>query len=188
MKVVYSKEACELMAQQLVAEQAEIVKKQAAIEGLKMAMLEKKKQIIKDCFNNFCFEFDKPMFALELDFSGFELDFMTVRMYFGADPYTAMPESTKLTKREKELLEKYSKALCCLPNPNNQEYGRAARMALEELRQLKNHLDLLVYRSWHIFMDDLTRPDFFSNTGLRLWGVKGMYKPAYLLEDLACKG
>ena len=187
MKEVYSKEACELMAQQLIAEQAEIVKREAAIEGLTKAMLEKKKQIIRECFENFLFEFDKPMYALELDFSDFDCGFMTVCMYFGADPYKAVPKSTKLTKREKELLEKYRKSLCYLPNRFNREYGRAARMALEDLSQLKNHLDLLVFRSWAIFMDDFTKPDFFSNTGLRLWGVKGMHKPAYLLEDLACK-
>ena len=35
MEVVYSKEACELLAKQLMAEQAEVIKKEATVEGLK---------------------------------------------------------------------------------------------------------------------------------------------------------
>ena len=144
--------------------------------------MEKKKQIIRDCFNQFVFDFNREMLALELDFCDFENDYMTVHMFFGANPYKE-PKGVKLTKREAELLEKYRKALCYLPGPYDQGKGKEARRALEELLHLKNRVCMLIHLSWEVFVSESSQPGFFDNSGLEVSGIKGMRNSKHILED-----
>lgn len=67
---IYSKQVCELLAQQLATEQAEVLKHQAIVEGIQKTIFDKKKEIIKRIVNNYFFSFEDKLYsALNLMFS-----------------------------------------------------------------------------------------------------------------------
>ena len=177
-----SKEVCEQLAQQLVEEQADLVKKEAVVNGLKDAIFRKKTEIIKSKIEYQFFQFDRLMHPLSISFS-YCSDYMSVSICFGAVPDEAIPAGVILTKREKELFEIYKESFNKYLGWEKPEDGMEAWRKILELRQLKNGLNLGKYESWLIRLSDATDPDFFTRTGLTLGGYQGMSLKPTMLEN-----
>ena len=177
-----SKEVCEQLAQQLVKEQAELVKQDAVVNGLKDAIFRKKAEIIKDRIDGHFFKFDRLMYPLSISIL-YASYYMAVSICFGADPDEAIPIGVILTKREKDLFEGYKTSFNNFLDWERPEDGMEAWRKILELRQLKNGLNLGKYKNWLIRLSDATDPDFFTRTGLTLGGYQGIsFKPT-MLED-----
>ena len=177
-----SKEVCEQLAQQLVKEQAELVKQDAVVNGLKDAIFRKKAEIIKDRIDGQFFQFDRLMYPLSISIS-YGSYYMAVSICFGADPDEAIPIGVILTKREKELFESYKESFNKYLDWERTEDGMEAWRKILELKQLKNGLNLGMYKNWLIGLSDATEPGFFTRTGLTLGGYQGMSLIPTMLED-----
>lgn len=175
-----SKEVCEQLAQQLVKEQAELVKQDAVVNGLKETIFKKKTEIIKCKIDGSFFQFDRLMYPLSITISH-DSDYMEVSICFGADPDEAIPTGMILTKREKDLFEGYKISFNNFLDWSRPDDGKEAWKKILELKQLKNGLNLGMYKNWLIRLSDATEPDFFTRTGLTLGGYQGIsFKPTML--------
>lgn len=162
---IYSKKACELLAQELVTEQAEVVKHQAIVEGIRKTIFGKKKEIIKPIVENYFFHFDGRKFsALDLSFSECD-NLMFVSITFGEDPEAVDLEL--LTKREAELMKQYSESYDRAID-DMKGAGEEAIRAARNLLVLKNNVNLLKYVHCTIHTDDANKPEFFVETGIKI--------------------
>jgi len=179
---IYSKQVCGLLAQQLVTEQAEVLKHQAVVESIRKTIVEKKKEIIKRIVNDNFFRFNGIRYsALNLSI-GEGRDIVIVSITFGAHPEVIDWEE-KLTRREAELLKEYSENYDKTIDYNGDEYGKNATRAANELKLLKNHIDLLKFHFFTIDISEAVEPEFFEGTGLIIRGRMG----ARYLEDYIAK-
>ena len=181
-KINMPKEVCERLAQQLVEEQAELVKREAVVNGLKDAIFRKKKEIILYKIDGSFFRLDRLMYPLSITISH-DSEYMDVNICFGADPDEAIPTGMILTKREKDLFEGYKTSFNNFLDWERPEDGMEAWKKILELKQLKNGLNLGKYKNWLIRLSDATEPGFFTRTGLTLGGYQGMSLIPTMLED-----
>ena len=164
--ILISKPVCEYLAQQFLEEQAEVVKHQAIVEGLRKTIFDKKKEIIKRILENNFFCFDGIMYSI-LDISFGECNTaMLVGMTFGKTPKAIYQE--QFTKREAELFKQYRKSFENSFDGVDKEEGREAIRAARDLWGLKNKLDLLRFDTHLIEMSEAVKPGFFDETGIKI--------------------
>lgn len=164
--ILISKPVCEYLAQQFLEEQAEVVKHQAIVEGIRKTIFDKKKEIIMRILPNNFFCFDGIMHSI-LDVSFGECSSaMLVNMTFGKDPMGVDQE--QLTKREAEFLRQYRKSFENSFGCEGKEAGREAIRAARELWLSKNKLNLLRFDTHQIEMSEAVKPGFFDETGIRI--------------------
>ena len=91
----------EKLAQQLVEEQAELMKRQATVEGLKKAIREKKLSIVKQCVEGKMLKLDgKAGGVAQLECCDCE-DSMKILLHFGVDPIMVVQDVATLTWKER---------------------------------------------------------------------------------------
>ena len=175
---IYSKQVCGLLAQQLVTEQAEVLKHQAVVESIWKTIVEKKTDIIKRIVNGNFFRIDGIRYLalkLSIEENG---DMLVVDITFGITPDVIGSEE-KLTRREAELLKEYRDNYDKTIFGNIGEYGGKAVHAARELKYLKNQIYLLRIKSFNIDMTKAFEPKFFEESGLLIRDCRG----ARNLED-----
>lgn len=163
---IISKPVCEYLAQQLLEEQAEVVKHQAIVEGIRKAVFDKKKEIVRRILEDYFFSFDGIMHStLDISFGDCSTALL-VSMTFGKDPETVDKES--LTRREAELVRQYRKSFEKSFDGMDKEAGREAIRAARDLYGLKNKLNLLRFDTFMFELNDAVKPSFFEETGIRI--------------------
>lgn len=166
----FSKQVFEQIAQDLVKEQAELLKHQTLVEEYKKILVEGKKEIIRKLVKGKRLYFDgKPVIVLEVQFD-VEDNKLGVTVIVGLDPFKEKIPSS-LTKSEKRLLEQY-KVQFRFHEPGEDRFLEPTWEGINKLSCLKNHFDLARCYYWTLDMNDAIQPDFFSRSGLNS-GVYG---------------
>ena len=156
---------CELLAQQLVEEQAELVKREAVVEQIKCSLREKKMEVIKRRLVGRVIRYNHRKFIVtEIERDDYDNGlFVMVRL--GEIP-NAYLERTDLTKREKELLLDYKEALkSCRWNLTPQRSERV-RDAVEQIRPLKHGINLEEFFNGCFNFEEFSQPGFFNHSGI----------------------
>ena len=174
----------EKLAQQLVEEQAELIKKEAIVQGLKKAIREKKLEVIEQCVDGKMLKLDgKKGVVAQLECCDCE-DSMEIILHFGVDPIMVVQDVATLTRKERELLREYKpyydSCKCYLDEVLGSDILNIAR----QLKKLKHGIEIIISYTWHISYDDATQPDFFERTGLAVGGYIGCGVERKMLEDV----
>ena len=179
---IVSNSVCELLAQQLVEEQAEVIKHQGTVNNIKRTILEKKTEVIRKLVEGRMYKFEgKRVIVIEV--SSFESqDGIFVMLSFAEDP-ASVNKQTSLTKREKELLEKYSEAFKHCRHHFDEYWGSEALRAAYALGSLKHGINLLDERYWEFSFDEAKDPSFFKTSGITVDAFRGCGYENVLLED-----
>jgi hypothetical protein len=180
--IFVSNSVCELLAQQLVEEQAEVIKHQGTVNNIKRTILKKKTEVIKKLVEGRMFKFEgKRVIVIEV--SSFESeDGIFVMLSFAEDP-VSVNKQTSLTKREKELLAKYSEAFKHCRRHFDEYWGSEALRAAYALGSLKHGISLLDERYWEFSFDKAKDSDFFKTSGITVDAFRGCGYENVLLED-----
>lgn len=174
----------EKLAQQLVEEQAELIKKEAIVQGLKKAIREKKLSIVKQCVEGKMLKLDgKTGVVAQLECCDCE-DSMKILLHFGVDPIMAVQNDATLTKKERKLLQKYKQYYGSCKCYLDEVLGSDVLDIARQLKKLKHGIELIIPYAWHISYDDATQPDFFVKTGLAVGGYIGCGVERKMLEDV----
>ena len=163
---IYSNSVCELLAQQLATEQADVVKHQAIVESIQKTIFSKKKEIIKRIVDTYFFYFEgKRYSALDLSF-GESDGKLIVSINFGIDPTEIDLEG--LTRRETELLKQYRKDFERSIDYEDKEACSHAISVARSVYWLKNRINLLRFETNSIHIDQAISPGFFEETGINI--------------------
>lgn len=182
-KNFFSNKVYQLLIQQLATEQAEVVKHQAVVDGIKNRIFEAKKSLIMDKILDDAFLIDgKKVYAIEVQVDQKENE-ISVFVRFAVSPEYAIQEGIILTKREAELFAEYREAFeQYLHSVDGTIIERLINLAYSLIR-LKNHVSLYDYQSWDFPYEDADQPDFFKRTGLTTGEYKGYTTNQLMLED-----
>lgn len=184
-KKFITKNVCEHLAEQLVAEQAALVKQEAIVDVLMQTLKEKKKEIIKNCLEGEIFKFrNKRVVAIDATFNYWE-NGLLVRVWFAESPVSRLNGRAKLTRREKVLFDEYKKAFKSFRWSFNEEVSKEIQEIARQLRRLKHSIDLIEYRCWNFNNENFFSPDNFKNSGLYLSDMS-CYGDSILIEELKC--
>lgn len=179
-KTFFSTEVCKHLACELVTEQAQLLKHEALVNELKAAIVEGKKQLIKNLIlgKEFLLE-GKRMVAIEISF--FErMDDMEVTVTMGLDPDECIMHNP-VTKQEQRLIDLYKDSCYSCKEYQDENSGSEASNLAGRLLRLKNH-HLLTQCFWgRIDFANATTPGFFEQSGIVIHEENGYY----MLEDLA---
>ena len=162
-----SKQACCQLANQLVDEQAELVKHQALVDALRKTIIEKKKEVIKDMAGGRILKIEnRRMALLSVDV---EEHYNKIRIVtlLGQEPNEAI-KGLKLTAIEKKLMREYERAFyrCYNDSPDSDAWAENAQNIGGRLLRLKNSLDLIDCYSVYFEYDNATDPNFFNTTSI----------------------
>jgi len=181
----FSKEVYEQIAQNLVSEQAELLKHQTLVEEYKIILVEGKKQLIRKLVKgNKLYVDGKHVRVLEVKFSE-EVNKLGVTVIAGLDPFREVLPNC-LTKREKQLLDQY-KIYFRYCNGRDEKTLEYILEVVNKLSNLKNNIDLGTCYYWTIDMINATLPDFFSNSGLTTGRCGGPNGRCLMFEELTRK-
>ena len=168
------------MAQQLVEEQAELVKRTAVVEQIKNSIREKKMDVIRRKLMGRMFRYrGKRYIVTNLEHEN-EGDGLYVMAYLGEVP-DAYLKRTDLTKRERELLLEYQEELKSGRWYLTPKSSERVRDAVEQLSILKHGIDLEVCFSEFFTFDEFAQPDFFKHSGIMVQTDR--LRPDTFLED-----
>lgn len=181
-KEFISNSVCGLLAQQLVEEQAEVVKHQGTVNIIKRTILEKKTEVIKRLVRGRFFKFN-GMKVIVMNVESYETERgFIVTLTFGEDPESAT-RYIQLTKKEKDLLAQYTEAFgqCKLDLDNDWE--RKASKAGYSLGYLKHGICPInqIYREFNF--DGAKDPDYFKTTGIFVNEFRGCSSRKLMLEE-----
>ena len=180
-KDFFSKEVCEKLAQELVTEQAELLKHEALVKTMKEKLVEGKKQLIRSLIVGKTFLFEgKRMTALAIDFY-VEADSMVVYVTFGLDAADVVGDR-RLTRKEKRLLKEYNMLRKFCREPGYEDVEKETLEAAETLALLKNGINLRRYYGWTVDFSNPSSSNFFTESSMTVLDEYG----TILLENLAC--
>ena len=185
-KVIYSNQVCGLLAQQLVEEQAEVVKHEAVVREIKKAIIDKKMEVVSNLVEGRVFEFDNKE-AIVFDVDSFEVKGgFFIELTFGQLPPSATL-GLQLTKKESELMDQYAKALdhCC--HCFQSDWYNIASRAANALADLKNGIRPIDRSMYGFNFDDAIDPDFFKKTGITVERFCGCSYKRMSLEESSRK-
>lgn len=183
---VYSTLVYEQLARQLATEQAEVVKHQAVVDGIKQAIFDKKKDLIMHKIEGRSFKWGgKKVVAIETRIYQ-DADGLSVYVSFAEVP-SGITRKDVLTKKEKEVCDLYAAAFddylsACGDDEAKKKVIKVANL----LSLLKHHLRLIHFRVWSMKYDEAVDPDFFKKTGLGTGVFKGCSTEELMLENMYC--
>ncbi len=180
--IILSNSVCELLAQQLVTEQAEVVKHQGAVNIIKQAILEKKMEVVKRLAQGRMFKSEgKMVIVMKVNSYESENGFV-ITLTFAEEPVSAT-RFISLTKREKDLINQYSEAFKHCRQGFDSYWEREASRIGYVLGTLKHGVSLIDHRSQEFCYDEAKDPDFFRTTGIFVNEFKGCSSRMLMLEE-----
>ena len=181
-KLIVSNSVCELLAQQLVTEQAEVVKHQGTVNIIKQAILDKKMEVVKRLVRGRMFKFEgKLVIVMKVDSYESENGFV-ITFTFAEEPVSAT-RFISLTKREKDLINQYSEAFKHCRQGFDSYWEREVSRLGYALGILKHRISLIEHGSQEFCFDEAKAPDFFRNTGIFVNEFKGCSSRMLMLEE-----
>lgn len=180
--IILSNSVCELLAQQLVTEQAEVVKHQGTVNIIKQAILDKKMEVVKRLVRGRMFKFEgKLVIVMKVDSYESENGFV-ITFTFAEEPVSAT-RFISLTKREKDLLNQYSEAFKYCRQGYDSYWEREVSRLGYDLGILKHRISLIEHCSQEFSFDEAKDPDFFRTTGILVNEFKGCSSRMLMLEE-----
>jgi hypothetical protein len=175
----FSQEVCEQLAQELVTEQAELIKHQVLVKAIKEKLWEVKKQLIEKLIKGKTFMLDgKQKTALIVEFGEYEGN-LRVEVTIGMNTDDIdLPRS--MTKKEKILVSDYQECLNLCGENYQYDFGRDAARDAQELKSLKNKIYLTYVCVWDVDFSNATTPFFFEESGMEVL----LNGETVMLEDL----
>ena len=173
---------CELLAQQLIEEQAEALKHEAIVKDIKKAIMNKKMAVVSNLVEGKVFQFDnKRVIVLDVNYheSG---NCFYVGITFGEIPSSATT-GLKLTKKESEVIECYAYALDHCSRHFEKDWYLLAADYANYLAKLKNGIKLISHSLYRFDFDEAIEPDFFKKTGITINQFQGCSNKKVLLEE-----
>lgn len=186
MKFLLSNSVCELLAQQLVTEQAEVVKHQGTVNIIKQAILEKKTEIVKRLVRGRMFKFEGKLVIVTNVNSYESEEGFVITFTFAEEPVSAT-RFISLTKREKDLLNQYSEAFKYCRQRYETCWEREVSKLGYALGILKHRISLIEHSSQEFRFDDAKEPGFFRTTGILVNEFKGCSSRVLMLEETTVK-
>ena len=184
--IILSNSVCELLAQQLVTEQAEVVKHQGTVNIIKQTILEKKTEVVKRMVRGRMFKFEgKLVIAMNVNSYESEKGFV-ITLTFAEEPLSAT-RFISLTKREKDLLNQYSESFKHCRQGYDSYWEREASRLGYDLGILKHRISLIEHCCREFSFDEAKEPDFFKTTGILVNEFKGCSSRMLMLEETTVK-
>lgn len=181
----YSNQVCELLARQLVEEQAEVMKHEAIINNIKQTIAEKKVEVIKDILYYSGVKYGDGVYYLAEIYSRIEGTKFIIEIGMVVDP-ESIKENYTLSAREKALLQKYEDKF-----PDYQSclncYHEEIRDMMHKMYRMKNGITLRSYFHHTFNFDEATDPDFFKKTGFTTGRFQSYTTHEEMLEDCIVK-
>lgn len=167
-KDFFSSEVCELLARELVTEQAELLKHEVLVKEIKAKLIEGKKQLIKKLIVGETFLIDgKKRTALDVAFED-NNEGIWVSFIFGLYP-SEIIKPQDLTEKEKELLKEYCDYLLDFKDVLADWAGRDAIDCARKLWIHEHEMYLTTVEDFDIDLSNATTPGFFEQTGLMVY-------------------
>lgn len=180
-----SSKTCELLARQLVEEQAELLKRTSLVKSIKETIREKKLEVIKYRTEGKLFKIHGDRcIVTEVRSIHFENE-MCFALTFVAEATNSV-EGKKLTKKESDLIIQYEATFKKYKN-NYWDKNWVSKIIgiANELACLKNGIRLIDDMfMWGFGFDDATKPGFFDETGIYIQVIENYQPKKYKLEEL----
>ena len=177
---------CEQLAQQLVDEQAELFRHQALIDSIKMAIYQKKLEVITRKTKGKAFMIDGKV-KIVTDVESFMTENNMCFSLTFATQHVGTQIGSTLTKTERDLLSKYENLFEQCKYYLDDDLAHRIYYIGKRLKDLKNGIGLVNDSNlYHFNYDDASKPGFFDETGIKV-EVKNNITRAYeakTLEDL----
>ena len=177
----YSNQVCELLAKQLVEEQAEMMKHEAVINNIKQAIVDKKVEVIKNKLHYRGVKYDGGVYYLAEINSHIEGTKFIIEIGMLVDPKSITKDYT-LSPREKDLLQEYKERYLYYSS-NLNSYHEEIRGMMRKMYRMKNSIILLAYFHHTFNFDEAIEPDFFKKTGFTTGRFKSYTTHEETLED-----
>ena len=185
-RVIYSNQVCGLLAQQLVEEQAEVVKHEAVVKEIKKAIISRKVEVVSNLVEGRVFDFDNKQ-TIVFDVDSYEVEGgFYIELTFGQIPTSAI-WGVQLTKKESELMDQYAKALDHCSHCFQSDWYKIASRTANALADLKNGIRLIERSTYGFNFDDAIDPDFFKKTGITVERFCGCNYKRMSLEETSRK-
>ena len=181
----YSNQVCELLARQLVEEQAEMMKHEAVINNIKQSIVDKKVEVIKNKLYFMGVKHDDGVYYLAEIYSCISDTTFTIEIGMVVDP-KSISENYTLSPREKALLQKYEDKFPDYHSCLNC-YHEEIRGMMSQMYRMKNGITLLAYFHHTFSFDEATNPDFFKKTGFTTGRFQSYTAREQMLEDCIVK-
>lgn len=170
MDISLTKGLCEQLAKELLKEEAEVLKHEAAIKNIKQIIVEKKKELIKD-YIDFCHYNIKGMESeivyFKLSPENTNADYMVLDAYLAALP-SSIPSNIEMTPAETRMIEKYKKAFSKYHKDRTDENGCKIVKLARALFSLKHGIDLFHHCHNIIDFDEIANTEFFDHTDIKI--------------------
>ena len=177
----YSNQVCELLAKQLVEEQAEVMKHEAVVDNIKQTIVDKKVAIIKGILLHRAVKLDGGVYYLSEIYS--HIDGTTFTIEIGlVISLSSISRNYTLSPREKVLVKEYEERfpyyISDLNNYHEEIFGMMRKMV-----RMKNRINLStgIHRTFRF--DDATDPNFFKKTGIVMGSYDGISSREVMIED-----
>lgn len=177
----YSNQVCELLAKQLVEEQAEVMKHEAVVDKIKQTIVDKKVGVIIDKLHYMGVKLDKNVYYIAEIYSCIKDTTFTIEIGMVVAP-KSISENYTLSPREKALLQKYEEKFPDYHSFLN-AYGEEIRGMMHQMYRMKNGISLLAYFHHTFNFDEVTNPDFFKKTGFTTGRFQSYTANEQMLED-----
>lgn len=177
--IYYSDQTYDLLAHQLVEEQAELVKHQGSIDSIKKAIFQKKRSVISEIvfFHTFMIEGKRYLGAsVHGKIEGDKMRFEALLLRDRED----LSKLRHLTKKEKELLTQLDKVYFGFL-----EKGWEPKIydLSDQFFGLKHNIEILRCFSASFSFDDAMKPVFFKTTGIEADRSYRIQLKVRMLED-----
>lgn len=180
--LVLSTRVNEQLAQQLVTEQAEVVRHQAVVDGIKKAIMAKKRDVILKATQGKLLKWhDKPVIVLEVTMRDLGEKF-EAEVIFGLEPTKALA-GQKMTKKEASFVARYDECFGPCKYEYDKEYAEDAIYYADEVAQLKHFIELIRKSSWYFSYEKVFLPGFYTSSGLDIGQYEGPSIRQKMLEE-----
>ena len=179
-----NQKVCEKLAKDLISVEADIVKQNTVLEGIKRMIAEKKTDVIRGMLEGEELKFPSRkymVFSVELGSQTMDGDEFVVHGFFATDPKWVEDSDFKLTAAEKKLFAVYKDAYENYFDYRDKDEIIRMKEAAAKMRTLKNELKLVLFKFWPFSFEDAVKGDFFEGTGVRVY-LDSFRRP--FLEDL----
>ena len=157
------------LAEELLAAQTTLMKQEVLVQGLYDTLMKKKIDVIRESLYDEYFNFNGRKYRLIHINKYMEEGRLFVSARFGILPEEFNVNNMVLTKKEKELLEKYESAMEeAWRFYHYEDEAEETCKSAYELFRLKNRIRVLETHGGRFGIEDITDPHFFEESGIKV--------------------
>lgn len=186
MKKNYSQNVCQLLAEQLIYEQAEVQKHEALVDNIKQTIIDMKMKVIMEFVKGKLFNIGGKKFAV--------INISVVKIPNGAyvvvnlaqEPMSAV-EGLELNEKEAKLMSDYKEVFDFYQYTPDDQWDVEISKSAIALAEQEHELHLLDSIECEFDFADATEPEFYTKTGVYIDSNKGTNGEKLMLEDVVVR-